>query len=64
MAVQFILKIDDPNLPVVMQAFNVAAEADLPQAIVTYLIKKVINTKQFNAQQIITGENEIELDPD
>lgn len=64
MAVQFILKIDDPNLPVVMQAFNVAAKADLPRAIVTYLIKRVINTKQFNAQQIITGENEIELDPD
>jgi hypothetical protein len=64
MAVEFILKIDDPNLPIVMRTFGARLEAELPEKILHCLMSRVVCTKQQVAQSQVIPESEIEIDTD
>ncbi len=61
MSIQFTLKIETENLAIVKQAFNVTEDEQLPDAILSCLMQRILTIKQRNAQRAIIGENEIEL---
>ena len=65
MAIEFTLKIEDDNIPLIKQTFGATLDEAVPGKILEYLLAKVTESAKLNAYRdtVIDGD-EIEIDED